>query len=110
MAWYVWAVPSLLAAIPASLPEELVDTLLAAGSFRMERIVSRGHASPPEFWYDQSENEWVLLVQGSARLRFENEVVDMKPGDFIDIPAHRKHRVDWTTSDEPTIWLALFYT
>ena len=62
-----------------------------------------------QFWYDQTENEVVLLIQGAARLRFEDSVSEMKPGDFINIPAHRKHRVEWTTPEEKTVWLAVFY-
>jgi cupin 2 domain-containing protein len=100
---------NLFADIPGSLPEELVQTLLAAPGCRVERIVSLGHASPAGFWYDQTEDEWVLLIQVTATLRFEDEAIELKRGDFVNIPAHRKHRVDWTTPDEPTIWLAIHY-
>ena len=72
-------------------------------------IVSHGHASSEGFWYDQDENEWVIVLTGTARLRFEEETVEMKPGDFVNIPSHRKHRVEWTTPGELTIWLAVFY-
>lgn len=95
--------------IPRVLPQELTHLLLSAQNFRIERIVSRGHSSPPNFWYDQAEHEWVLLLTGTARLQFEDGVVALKQGDFINIPAHRRHRVEWTTPDEPTIWLAVFY-
>ena len=105
---------NVFAAIPGVVPEELTQTLANTGRTRIERIVSLGHCSPPDFWYDQDEHEWVLLLQGAARLRLENEVVegevvDLRPGDFLNIPARRKHRVDWTTPEEPTIWLAVFY-
>jgi cupin 2 domain-containing protein len=100
---------SLFADIPATLPEELVETLVEAANVRLERIVSHGHASPTDFWYDQGQHEWVLLVQGAARLRFQHEVVEMKPGDFVNIPAHKRHRVEWTTEEQPTVWLAVFY-
>ena len=100
---------NLYADLPAHLPDELVQTLLSTNHLRIERIVSQGHASPPEFWYDQAEHEWVLLMQGAARLRFDDEVVELKPGDFLNIPAHRRHRVEWTSPDEPTIWLAIHY-
>jgi cupin 2 domain-containing protein len=89
--------------------DELFTTLLEAGNVRVERIVSRGHASPEDFWYDQPQHEWVLVLQGAARLRFEDRTIDLKPGDFVNIPAHHKHRVEWTTLDEPTIWLAVHY-
>lgn len=101
--------PNLFSSIPIDLPDELTETLVQANVVRIERIVSHGHASPEGFWYDQEQNEWVLLIQGAARLRFENEMVEMKPGDWINISAHRKHRVEWTTPDEPTVWLAVFY-
>ena len=93
------------------LPEELIETLLDANNVRIERITSHGHASPEGFWYDQEQNEWVVVLQGRATLRFENDEppVDMEPGDFVNIPAHRRHRVDWTTADEPTVWLAVYY-
>ena len=95
--------------LPQQLPKELVQILVRAANVRIERIVSQGHASPEGFWYDQNQHEWVIVLKGAARLRFEDEIVEMKPGDFINIPAHKKHRVEWTTPDEPTIWLAVFY-
>lgn len=95
--------------LPENLPDELITTLLNAANIRIERIVSHGHASPVGFWYDQDEHEWVIILTGAARLQFEDSIVEMKPGDFVNIPAHKKHRVEWTTSDEPTIWLAVFY-
>ncbi|QDV30334.1 Cupin domain protein [Planctopirus ephydatiae] len=100
---------NLFSDIPAKLPEELFTTLLEAPNIRIERIVSHGHASPEGFWFDQDHHEWVLVLQGAARLQFEDNTLEMKPGDFINIPAHTKHRVEWTTPDEPTIWLAVFY-
>ena len=102
-------VSSLIGEVPSSLPQEMTEALVEAKQVRFERIVSEGHASPEGYWYDQDENEFVLLVIGAARLRFEDDVVEMKPGDWITIPAHRKHRVEWTTPDEQTIWLAVFY-
>jgi cupin 2 domain-containing protein len=101
---------NLFAQIPSSLQEELTETLVSAASLRIERIVSHGHTSPEGFWYDQKEHEWVVVLRGAARLQFEDELVELKPGDFVNIPAHRKHRVDWTTADEPTVWLAVFYS
>jgi cupin 2 domain-containing protein len=100
---------NLLTNLPADLPEELFTTLLQAPGVRIERIVSRGQHSPDGFWYDQPTNEWVLVLQGAAKVEFEDETLEMGPGDFIDIPAHRKHRVAWTTPDEHTIWLAVHY-
>jgi cupin 2 domain-containing protein len=94
---------------PADIPHEITDVLVQARHVRIERIVSHGHASPPDFWYDQDQSEFVLLLQGAARIRFAEEVVEMKAGDWINIPAGRRHRVEWTTPDEPSIWLAVFY-
>lgn len=101
---------NLLEQLPATLPQELVQTLLTADGVRIERIVSHGHTSPQDFWYDQSDDEWVLILSGAAQLQFEGGTVTLKPGDYLNIPAHRKHRVAWTTPDEPTIWLAVWYT
>ncbi|MFI5246476.1 MAG: cupin domain-containing protein [Gemmatimonadales bacterium] len=100
---------NLFANIPSVLPGELIESLLQSVTTRIERIISQGHASPNEFWYDQSQNEWVVVLRGAARLRFEDKVVELKPGDYMDIPAHKKHRVEWTTPDEPTVWLAVHY-
>ena len=102
---------NLFSSIPTNLPDELAETLLDVDSIRIERIVSHGHSSPEGFWYDQDENEWVLVLTGAARIRFEDDPqpLDMKPGDFVNIPAHRRHRVEWTTPDEPTVWLAVYF-
>jgi cupin 2 domain-containing protein len=95
--------------IPGELPQELVEVLHQLGPVRIERIVSRQHASPPGFWYDQDEDEWVLLLTGSAGLRIDGEeqVVSMEPGDALLLPAHKKHRVEWTDTEKDTIWLAV---
>lgn len=95
--------------LPPSLPKELCETLLQTANLRIERIVSHGHASPAGFWYDQPEGEWVLLLAGAARLEFDDKKLDLQPGDYVNIPAHQRHRVAWTTPDEPTVWLAIFY-
>ncbi|MEI6232449.1 MAG: cupin domain-containing protein [Planctomycetota bacterium] len=111
MKWTRALIPStnLFDQLPAQLPVELIETLASAHNLRIERILSKGHASPPDFWYDQSQHESVLLLQGAARLQFDSGVVDLKPGDFITISAHQRHRVDWTDPDVVTIWLAIFY-
>lgn len=100
---------NLLSDLPAQAPTELLTTLLDGGGVRIERIVSHGHASPEGFWYDQDQDEWVVILKGAARLRFEDGAVEMRPGDFVNIPAHKKHRIEWTTPDEPTVWLAVHY-
>ncbi len=90
--------------------DEVTETLEENEHVRIERIVSGGHSSPPGFWYDQDEHEWVMLLHGEARLLFEGdtEPLLLKPGDHVNIPAHRRHRVEWTTPHEPTVWLAVF--
>ena len=96
--------------IPEELPNELVEVLSAGLEMRIERLVSRGHCSPPDFWYDQADDEWVYLVAGRARLQFADDpkLVDLTAGDCLRIPAHARHRVDWTDPEEDTIWLAVF--
>lgn len=95
--------------LPVQLPVELFTTVLEARGVRIERIVSHGHCSPGDFWYDQPENEWVLVLQGAAQLELEHEIITLNVGDHHLIPAHQKHRVVWTTPDQQTIWLAVFY-
>ncbi|WP_456425782.1 cupin domain-containing protein [Rhodocaloribacter sp.] len=97
--------------IPPELPEEVFETLLEARDLRVERIVSKGQASPPGFWYDQPWHEWVLVLCGGARLEVEGEPgpVTLRPGDYLLLPAHRRHRVAWTDPDAETVWLALHF-
>lgn len=102
---------NLFADIPTNLPQELVQTLAKSDHLRIERIVSLGHASPEGFSYDQDQAEFVILLAGVARLRIEGDnPVEMKPGDFINIPAYQRHRVEWTTPDEPSVWLAIHHS
>ena len=91
--------------------KELIEVLVESQHVRIERIVSSGQKSPDGFWYDQDEAEWVILLQGEACLRFDgaDPPIRLCVGDHVHIEPHRRHRVDWTTSDEPTIWLAVFY-
>ena len=95
--------------LPARLPDELFTTLIQSPQVRIERIVSQAHASPEGFWYDQPQHEWVLLIRGAATLRFEEGLVELRSGDSLLIQAHRKHRVESTAQDQPTIWLAVHY-
>lgn len=92
-------------------PDEVFDTLVDSWSVRIERIVSMGQITPEGQWYDQARDEFVLLVTGAARLRIDGEDVDRKlaPGDWLVLPAHCRHRVTWTQSESPTIWLAVHY-
>lgn len=96
--------------LPAQLGDEWFDTLVEAGHVTVERIVSRGHASPASGWYDQSRNEWVVVLKGKGVVAFEDgDEVTLGPGDHLMIAAHRRHRVAWTTPDENTVWLAVHY-
>ena len=101
---------NLLKNIPDQLPGELFETLVKTDAIHIERIISKGHTSPKEGWYDQGQNEWVMLLKGAARLAFEvgNEV-NMGPGDSLEIPAHVKHKVVWTDPEEETVWVAVLY-
>lgn len=101
---------NLFANLPTALPEELTTILAESKHIRIERIVSTGQASPAGFWYDQADEEWVVVLQGTATLRFDDgEVLEMTVGDHVLIPAHRRHRVEQTSTLEPTVWLAVFY-
>ncbi|MAT15289.1 MAG: phosphoribosylaminoimidazole carboxylase [Planctomyces sp.] len=97
--------------IPDDLPDELTEVLAGNQHVRIERIVSRRHASPEGFWYDQEEAEWVLLLSGAAQISFSepDDLLTLRPGDHVLIPAHRRHRVDWTAEGETTVWLAVFF-
>ncbi len=97
---------NLFADIPADAPRELLETLLDTPALRIERIISYGKA-PPD-WFDQEMHEWVVLIRGAARLRFEGqEPIEMAAGAFLNIPAHQRHRVEWTSAD--ALWLAVHY-
>ena len=104
--------PNLFAELPATAAvDEQFREILQRPGLRIERIVSSGQSSPPDFWYDQPQGEWVLLVQGEAKLRFadEAEACHLRAGDYVDIPPHCRHRVEWTPAGQITIWLAVFY-
>jgi cupin 2 domain-containing protein len=102
---------NLFADIPERLAREEITALLATPALRIERIVSRGQSSPPGFWYDQPQAEWVMVLAGSARLRFAGDAADtpMRPGDCVHIAAHRRHRVEWTDPAQATVWLAVHH-
>ena len=96
--------------IPSSIPEEIIETLVDSDGIKVERIISKGHVSPKDFWYDQDKNEFVILLKGSAKLLFENDKqIILRAGHYIIIPAHKKHRVEWTDPETETIWFAIFY-
>ena len=102
---------NLFADIPARLSQEEITTLMSAPDLRIERIVSRGQSSPPGFWYDQAQAEWVIVLAGAALVMFEGDsaAIRMEPGDHVHIPAHRRHRVEWTDPAQATVWLAVHH-
>ena len=99
------------AGIPERLPEELITVLCRDKGIRIERIVSLGQHSPEEFWYDQNRHEWVIVLEGRAAIEFEGkpDLVELERGAFLNIPAHTRHRVAWTSTTERTVWLAILY-
>lgn len=97
--------------LPEDIREEFFETMINDPSFRLERIVSHGQSTPKGQWYDQEQDEWVILLKGSAGLILEGEPepIILTPGDHLFLPAHKQHQVEWTDENEPTIWLALHY-
>jgi cupin 2 domain-containing protein len=99
---------NLFDAVPVGAADEEVVVLAGGSGARVERIVSCGHASEPGFWYDQDRPEWVALLQGEAALEFaDGECVRLRPGDYLTIAAHVRHRVAWTSAEPPAVWLAV---
>lgn len=104
------AIRNLYDHMPAAGECEHFEELLKHANVRIERIVSNGHSSPEDFWYDQADGEWVAVLAGCAALVFEGDADEhvMQPGDWVFIPPHQKHRVAWTDPNVPTLWLAVF--
>ena len=99
-------VKNLFADLPTGVDGEAFATLFESSAAKIERIISHSHQSPPGFWYDQAEDEWVIVLRGSATLEFTGgELVELNPGDYLTIPRHVKHRVARTS--EETIWLVV---
>lgn len=103
---------NLFAKLAKDLNEEETTILADLPGARIEKIVSTGQASPPGFWYDQNETEWVCVISGSAGLLIEAERAPrvLHRGDYIEIAPHVRHRVEWTDADQPTVWLAVHLT
>ena len=103
-------IDNLFRKIPAPGAEEFFETLADSGTTRIERIVSHGHATPGEGWYDQEQSEFVLLLKGAARLEYDDgSVANLEPGCWLVIPPRRRHRVGWTAEGTETVWLAVHY-
>lgn len=103
---------NILTAIPEHLPEELFESLYQRGDVHIERILSKGHSTPAGQWYDQAWDEWILLIQGQAILLYQQneQAIHLTAGDYLLIPAHTLHRVEWTPPDVNTVWLAVHLT
>ena len=102
---------NLFESLPEDISDEIFSELVRGDNIKIERIVSKGHLSPASGWYDQADNEWVVVLKGEAKIAFENgNEVHLIAGSHLTIPAHTKHKVTWTTPDTETIWLAVHYT
>lgn len=96
--------------IPQQLDKEIFESIVNHENIRIDRIVSSGQTSPAQGWYDQNEHEWVIVLKGNAIILFEDQSsVTLNPGDYLNIPAHKKHKVSWTNPNETTLWLAIHY-
>jgi cupin 2 domain-containing protein len=101
---------NLLTSLPNHIDHEQVEELLSQSNVKIERILSKGQTSPETGWYDQDKNEWVVVLQGAGDITFDDgDKVRLQPGDHLNIPAHRRHKVSWTDPDSVTVWLAVFY-
>ena len=101
---------NLFSNIPRELPAEWFESLVNTRGITIERIISRGHASAVDDWYDQDRDEWVMLISGSAVLEYSDKTcLELQPGDWVTIPAHCRHRVAATDANRDTVWLAVHY-
>lgn len=101
-------VTNLFEQIPTHSNEELFLSLAELPNLTIERIVSYGQTTAPDQWYDQARHEWIILLRGEAELTYaDGNSSVLRAGDIEWIPAHRRHRVSYTSTDEPSIWLAI---
>ena len=99
---------NLLDSIPVSSQKEIFETLIKNDTIKIERIVSYGQITPQNYWYNQTQDEFVLIVSGAAKIKYDNETIyHLKENDSLNIPAFQKHQVIYTNN--PTVWLAIFY-
>lgn len=97
--------------LPTELPNiELFEILLQQPGIKIERIISTGQTTPPQQWYDQPQHEWVILLQGEAEISYVDSSIRLHRGDYLFIPAHQKHRVNYTSFQPPCIWLAVHFS
>lgn len=103
-------IENLFESLPEDISTEVFSEIIQGENIRIERIISKGHSSPEAGWYDQADNEWVIVLKGEAKLSFENnDDVYLVSGSHLNIPAHTKHKVTWTKPNTETIWLAVHY-
>lgn len=101
---------NIFAGLPENMPEEIFESIIESKDFLLEKIISDGHNSPQNFWYDQEKNEFVMLMRGSAKIIYDDgKSFSLSAGEYLIIPAHQKHRVEETDKNQKTIWLALHY-
>lgn len=101
---------NIFSSMPEDAGREVFEELIHHGNVRIERIISKGHTSPDDGWHDQSENEWIIVLEGSGEILFEDgSKVNLIKGDYLNIPSHSKHKVTWTDPGRLTVWLAVFY-
>ena len=87
---------------------EKFEQIAAGENIQIERIISTGQTTPAGQWYDQTADEWVILLQGEAELSYADDTrIKLKAGDYLLIPAHTKHRVEYTSVEPACIWLAV---
>jgi cupin 2 domain-containing protein len=102
---------NIYSSLPVQSENEQFEDLVRAKNLRIERIFSKGHTSPEEGWYDQIENEWVIVLDGSGIIQFEDGTeITLRKGDYLNIPSRAKHKVTWTDPNNITVWLAVFYS
>ncbi|NNJ92373.1 MAG: cupin domain-containing protein [Gammaproteobacteria bacterium] len=103
-------ISNIFSSVPTNFDTEVFQDLFNHGNLRIERIISKGHISPESGWYDQDQNEWVIVLQGAGTIQFKDgSEITLNSGDYLNIPAHQKHKVVWTEPKAVTIWLAVFY-
>lgn len=103
-------VSNIFQCLPKVMDDEVFDILLQKGALKIERIISKGHISPTTGWYDQAQDEWVMVLQGEAVITIKDDKdYSLGSGDYMTIPAHTKHKVTWTIPEKETIWLAIHY-
>jgi len=101
---------NIFANIASSVNGEVFEDIISKENIQIQRIISSPNSGDTSKWYDQDTDEWVIVLQGSAIITFENkDKTHLNAGDYLNIPAHTKHQVSWTTPDEKTIWIAIHY-